>query len=425
MKILIRDILAVLPDGAKVCSVCVDNGVITAVGEIAPDFKANKTILGSGRMLIPGLINTHTHVYMTIFRNCADDLTFNDWLFGRILPLEDKLTSEDCYWGTLLGIMEMLSTGTTTFNDMYPMTNVSARAATDAGMRAVLSRGLVGDKDNVEGGQKRLNEAFAEMEKWKDIENITFSLAPHAPYSCDESYQAQVAGEAKRLGVRIHTHISESLSENETIRAGYSCTPTELMDKTGLLTDKTIAAHCVHLADSDIALLAKRGVHVVTNPVSNLKLANGVAPVPKLLRAGINVAVGTDGASSNNALNMFRELSLLTILHKGVSGDPQAITAREGFDMATKNGAKALGLSNLGEIKTGMKADLSILDLDRPNMQPLNDPIAALAYSANGSEVETVMVGGRIVMENGLFTTIDKERALFEVHKICERIGTR
>jgi 5-methylthioadenosine/S-adenosylhomocysteine deaminase len=425
MKILIRDILAVLPDGVKICSVAVDNGVIAAVGTMPADFKAEKTIFGSGKMLIPGLINAHTHAYMTVFRNCADDLKFNDWLFGRILPLEDKLTPEDCYWGSLLGIMEMLSTGTTCYNDMYIFTDASARAATESGIRAVLSRGLVGDDGDPKGGQRRLEEAFSELIEWQGEDALSFMLAPHAPYTCGEQYQKAVAEHARQLGVGIHTHISESQAELDTVRTSYGCTPPELMDKTGLLTSRTTAAHCVYLTDSDIALLSARGVSVATNPVSNLKLANGVAPVPKMLKAGINVALGTDGAASNNSLNMFRDLGLLSVLHKGVTGDPQAVTAREAFEIATKNGAKALGLSGVGEIRPGMKADLAVLDLDRPNIQPLNDPLAALCYSLNGSEVETVMVGGKILMENREFLTLDRDKVLYEVNAICERIGTR
>jgi 5-methylthioadenosine/S-adenosylhomocysteine deaminase len=425
MNIIIRDILAVLPDGVKVTTVYVRDGVIASLDNEPAGFKADKTIYGSGKLLMPGLVNAHTHVYMTIFRNCADDLTFNDWLFGRIMPLEDKLTPEDCYWGTLLGFMEMLSTGTTSFNDMYPIAGASARAASETGIRAVLSRGLTGGTNDVEGGQRRFREAFGEIEKWKGHENISFMLAPHAPYTCDEGYQAEVAREAKRLGVRVHTHISESRAEIETIRKDYGCTPPELMDRTGLLTPKTVAAHCVHLTDGDIALLAERGVSVATNPVSNLKLANGVAPVPKLMASGVNVALGTDGASSNNTLNMFKDLSVLSILHKGMTGDPQAVTAREALGIATKNGAQALGLQNVGEIRAGYKADLVILDPDRPNLQPLNDPVAALCYSASGTEVETVLVGGKILMENRCFTTIDKDRVLSEVNKTCERIGTR
>ncbi|UOO37754.1 amidohydrolase [Oscillospiraceae bacterium CM] len=425
MSVLIRDILAILPEGAAVCSVAVENGVITAVGDVPKDFRAEKTILGSGKMLIPGLINAHTHAYMTLFRNVADDLTFHDWLFGRILPLEDQLTHEDCYWGSLLGIMEMLSTGTTAFNDMYIFVDAAAQAVYDSGMRAVLSRGLVGDRENAAGGAQRLHEAKTEIEKWRGYNNISFMLAPHAPYTCDDIYQKEVAEEAHRLGVRIHTHLSESQSEMAAIRASYGCTPPELYDKTGLLSDKTVAAHCVYLTDDDIALLARCGVSVATNPVSNLKLANGIAPIPKMLKAGINVALGTDGPASNNTLNMFRELAFLTALHKGTTGDPQAVTAREGLQIATINGARALGLTNVGAIKPGMAADLAIIDLDRPNLQPLNDPVAALAYSMNGSEVETVLVGGKILMENRRFLTIDRDRVLHEVSRVCERIGTR
>jgi 5-methylthioadenosine/S-adenosylhomocysteine deaminase len=233
MNILIRDILAVLPDGERVTSVTTENGLIQSVGDLPAGFKADKTISGAGRLLIPGLVNAHTHAYMTIFRNCADDLKFNDWLFGKILPLEDKLTPEDCYWGTLLGFMEMLSCGTTSFNDMYIFTDSAARAARETGMRAVLSRGLSGGADDPAGGERRLRQAVAEIDNWKGIENISFMLAPHAPYTCDDGYQREVAAEASRLGARIHTHVSESLGEMETIREKYGCTPPELFDRTG------------------------------------------------------------------------------------------------------------------------------------------------------------------------------------------------
>ncbi|NLM83276.1 MAG: amidohydrolase [Clostridiales bacterium] len=425
MNILIENILALLPGEAKVCSVAISDGVIVAVGDAPAGFKADKIIPGGGKMLIPGLINAHTHSYMTVFRNCADDLKFNDWLFGRILPLEEKLTEEDCYWGSLLGIMEMLSTGTTSFNDMYIHINAQARAAEESGVRAVLSRGLTGGKDDREGGARRLRDAEAEIRAWSGRENITFMLAPHAPYTCDEDYQREVAEAARRLNVPIHTHISESEAEMQTIREKYGCTPPELMDKTGLLTNRTVAAHCVYLTDSDIQLFAERGVSVATNPVSNLKLANGVAPIPKMLKAGVNVAMGTDGTASNNTLNMIRELGVLTVLHKGITGDPEAVTAREGFKIATENGARALCLENTGAIAPGMKADLAILSLDAPNVNPLGDPYSALAYSFSGMETETVLVGGRILMENREFKTIDRDRVLYEVKRIVERIGLK
>jgi len=424
MNILIKDILTLLPDGVKTCSVYVSNGVIKSVTTEPEGFITDKTIFGNGKMLIPGLINAHTHATMSILRNCADDLLFNEWLFERIMPLEDKLTEEDNYWGTTLAIMEMLRTGTTSFIDMYYFLDALVRAVDDSGMRAVLSRGLM-DAGDPAAGDTRLREAIDAFERHNGHERISFMLAPHAPYTCDEGYQRTVAQEAKRLNLPIHTHISEGLVEQATIKEKYRCTPIELMDKNGLIHDQTIAAHCVHLSDSDIKTMAERGVTVVTNPVSNLKLANGVAPVPKMLKAGINVALGTDGAASNNTLNMFRELTMLSIIHKGINHDALAVTADEGFAIATKGGAAAMGRNDLGEIKPGNIADLVILDLNCPNMQPVNNPISALAYSTNGSEVETVMVAGKILMENREFLTIDADRVYHEVSKICDRIGTR
>ena len=422
MNILIKDIFAVLPGGVQTCSVYISGGVIASVSSTPDGFTADKTINGAGKLLIPGLVNAHTHAAMTIFRNSADDLLFNDWLFGKILPMEEKLTGDDVYWGVLLAVMEMLRSGTTAFIDMYYFTDYYVRAVEESGIRCAYSRGLTGDAAT---GERKLREALDEIGKFSGRGNMTFMLAPHAPYTCDEGFMREVGAQARRQGIPIHTHLAESFAEIETLRERYGCTPIEIADKTGLLTDTTVAAHCVHLTDGDIKILAERGVHVATNPVSNLKLANGVAPVLKMLQAGVKVALGTDSAASNNALNMFRDLSMLTLIHKGVNHDAQAVTAQEGFEIATKNGARAMGYDNLGEIKPGNIADLCILDLDRPNMQPVSDHVAALAYSANGSEVETVIVGGRILMENREFTTIDSERVIFEVNKICERVGTR
>ena len=423
VNILIRDILAVLPGGTEVCSVYISSGCIASVTTAPDGFTADKTINGTGKMLIPGFINAHTHAAMTIFRNCADDLLFNDWLFGRIFPLEEKLSESDEYWGMQLAIMEMLRSGTTAFIDMYGVSGADyPRAVEDSGIRAALSRGIAGDAPAAEA---KLREVIDVVNTWKGHDNISFMIAPHAPYTCDDGFQREAAAEAKRNGLPIHTHLAESLAEIDTIKERYGCTPIELADKTGLLSDTTVAAHCVQLTDNDISILAQRGANVATNPVSNLKLANGAAPVPKMLKAGVKIALGTDGAASNNSLNMFRELSMLTLIHKGVNHDALAVSAPEGFTIATKGGAMAMGRSDIGEIMPGNAADLVILDLDRPNMQPVNDPIASLAYSANGSEPETVIVGGRILMENREFLTIDEGRVVHEVTKICERIGTR
>lgn len=427
MNILIKNISAWLPDSFStvVTDVCAGGGKILSVGSVPAGFQPEKTIDGSGKLLIPGLVNAHTHSYMTVFRNYADDLSFNDWLFGRILPLEDRLTADDCYWGTLLGCMEMLSTGTTSFLDMYIFPHSIARAVCDCGMRAVLSRGLTdGDGSDPEGGRRRINEALDEFNTWKDKPNVSFMLAPHAPYTCSESYQREIAEVSRSTGMAINLHLAESESESQTIREKYGCTPTELFDRTGLLTGTTVAAHCVKLSDGDIDILASRGVSVATNPVSNLKLANGIARIPDLLNAGVNVALGTDGTASNNTLNMFRELSFLTLLRKGLDGNPKAVSAETGLKAATLGGARALGI-DAGVIAEGKLADLTVIDLDRVNLFPVNNALSSLAYSANGSEVETVIVGGEVLYEKGEFKTIDRERVMFEVENICKRIGMR
>jgi len=425
VSILFRDVLGLFYDESgqialRTASVYVAEGKIAGIDQPPAGFSAERTIDGAGKLLIPGLINSHTHSYMTILRNVADDLTFHDWLFGTILPLEEKLTPEDCYWGTQLGLMEMLSTGTTNFLDMFIFSHAAAEAVRDAKGRAVLSRALVSGSP----GEELLREAEAEIHRWQGDPQINFLLAPHAPYTCDPGYQREITALAEQLGVGIHTHISESQREVTEIWSQYGKSPVSLLAENGLLTERTVAAHCVHLDHHDIATLAECGVNVAHNPVSNLKLACGVAPVPKLRAAGVNVSLGTDGPASNNTLNLFGDLRLAAILHKGVSGDPQLITAAEGFEMATVNGAKALGLQGkIGQIAVGYDADLALLDLGRINMHPNTNPLAALAYSASGHEVKHTMVHGKVLYEKGEFTTMDRERILREVEAVCRRIG--
>ena len=424
MNLLIRNILAVLPDGERVVDVCVSGDRIAAVDRVPEGFAADRTIDGSGRLLIPGLVNAHSHAYMTVFRNCADDLTFNDWLFGRIAPMEDLLTGEDCYWSSKLACAEMLLTGTTAYYDMGMFMEEAAQAAVDTGIRAVLSRGLSGAPDGVDGPNPRLEQAVRLFENWKQYPTLSFMIAPHAPYSCTADYMKQAADTARSMGLGLSIHLSESASEMASIKEQYGCTPIELADRCGLLTDRTVVAHCVYATDEDIALLKQRDTSVATNPISNMKLANGFAPVTKMLKAGVNVALGTDGSSSNNALNMFRDLACLTLIHKANEHDPLAVTAREAFLMATVNGARALCLDDLGVIREGAKADLVVLDLDRPNMQPVNDPVASLCYSATGYETETVIVNGVPVVLDGKLADTDMEEIYAHVRQTCERIGT-
>lgn len=427
MGIVLKNVLAILPSGekdeVKETSIYIEGDRITAIGDAPAGFTENKVIGGKDKLVIPGLINCHTHSYMAFMRNVADDLSFMDWLFGTIDPIEQQMTDEDTYWGACLAIIEMMKSGTTCFNDMQMNIHQTTRAVKESGMRAVISRGLVGS-GNDEAGQVRLAQAYEERDAAKDCDRLSFMLGPHAPYTCDDGFMRIVSEEAKKNNMRIHVHLSESESEIEQIKEKYGCTPIEMANNNGLFDVPAIAAHCVQVSDEDIAILKEKNVSVVTNPASNMKLGNGFAPVDKMLEAGVNVCLGTDGAASNNSLNMFHELSLLTLIHKGVNKTPQCISAREGFRIATINGARALGLEKqIGSIEVGKKADLAILNLNTPSLTPRNNLIAGLSYSANGSEVETVIIDGKITMEDRKILTMDEELVYKKVNDIIVRMG--
>lgn len=429
MNIQIKDILAILPGETpeadfetKKTDVYIEGDHISSVGAMPEGFKAEKVIDGTDRLLIPGLINAHTHSYMSFMRNCADDLSFMDWLFGRVDPIEQKMTDEDAYWGACLAILEMMKSGTTCFNDMQMNIMQTTRAVKESGMRAVISRGLVGSGSD-EAGRTRLNQAYEERDAFRDCDRLTFRLGPHAPYTCDEAFLRIVAEEAAREKMAIHMHLSESKTEIENCRKDYGCTPIELAERAGLFKLPFIAAHCVQVDDRDMEILKKNEVSVVTCPASNMKLGNGFAPIPEMLEKGINVCIGTDGAASNNTLNLIHEMSLVTLIHKGTHASPQCVSAQNALHFATVNAAKALSLDGeIGSIEAGKKADLAILNLNTPSMRPVNNPIASLSYSANGSEVETVLINGEITMENREIKTMDEERILFETQKIMDTI---
>lgn len=427
MGIILKNILAVLPEGEKdiikETDIYIEDSRIAAIGNGPEGFVADKVIDGKDKLAIPGLINCHTHSYMAFMRNVADDLSFMDWLFGTIDPIEQQMTDEDTYWGACLAILEMMKSGTTCFNDMQMNIHQTTRAVKESGMRAVISRGLVGS-GNDEAGQIRLAQAYEERDAAKDCDRLTFMLGPHAPYTCDDGFMRIVSEEAKKNSMGIHVHLSESVSEIQQIQEKYGCSPIEMADKNGLFDVPAIAAHCVQITESDMDILKAKNVSVVTNPASNMKLGNGFAPVPAMLEKGINVCLGTDGAASNNSLNMFHELSLLTLIHKGVGRTPQCISAREGFRIATINGAKALGLDKeTGSLEVGKKADIAILNLNTPSLTPRNNLIAGLSYSANGSEVETVIIDGKITMENRKVLTMDEELVYKKVNDIIVRMG--
>lgn len=427
MGIVLKNILALLPeddrDVIRETDIYIEGSKIVSVGERPEGFSEDRVIDGKDRLAIPGLVNCHTHSYMSFMRNVADDLSFMDWLFGTIDPIEQQMTDEDTYWGACLAIIEMMKSGTTCFNDMQMNIHQTTRAVKESGMRAVISRGLVGS-GNDEAGRMRLNQAYEERDAAADCDRLTFMLGPHAPYTCDDRFMRIVSEEAKKNNMRIHVHLSESESEIEQIKEKYHCTPIEMAEKNGLFDVPAVAAHCVQITESDMDILRKKNVSVVTNPASNMKLGNGFAPVPEMLEKGINVCIGTDGAASNNSLNLFHEMSLLALIHKGVAKTPQCISAKETIRIATINGAKALGLEKeIGSIEEGKKADIAILNLNTPSLTPRNNLIAGLSYSANGSEVETVIIDGKITMEERKILTMDEELVYKKINEIIVRMG--
>lgn len=374
----------------------------------------------SGKCILPGLINMHTHAYMSFFRNYADDVSFDEWLFRRIMPVEDVMTAEDAYWTSMLSCMEMIGTGTTCFADMHMFEGKSALAAQNTGMRAYIGRGLVGS-DLYGDGRARFEEAMREKEAYES-RRIRFVLSPHAIYSCSEKMLTQIAEAAGEKHMRKQIHLSESVKEVADAQEKYGRSPVELVRDTGLLDENCFLAHCVHVSGQDMEIIRETGASVVTNPASNAKLGNGAAPVTQFLQKGINVCLGTDSAASNNTLNMFREMGFLSLMHKAITEDSSVIPAECALKAATVHGAKALGMEGrLGVIREGACADLIFLDLYAPSLFPNNAVVSSLCYSANGSEVDSVMIDGAFVMKNREYLTLDKERVFFEVSRIRDK----
>lgn len=410
---------------AKNVDIAVEKDKIRYIGKIPQDFAADKVMDVKGDIVMPGLIDAHTHIAMSLLRNYADDLPLMRWLKDKIWPLEEKLTAQDVYWGSLLGIAELIRSGVTCFVDMYFFVEETAKAVEQAGIRAALARGLMGGDDD---DGKKFDESRELYRNWHDAADgrIRIMAGPHAPYTCSPGYLKKAMDLAKELNIGIHIHLSESVDEVEESYRKCGKSPVKQMCELGLFEIPTVAAHCVHLSDEDIEILAENNVSVVNNPTSNLKLANGFAPVEKMIKKGVNVALGTDGPSSNNNLNMFEEIHLAAIVNKSVNHDATSIPAAQALRMATINGAKALGLQNeLGSVEVGKKADLIIIDTKKPHFYPEHNWISALTYGAQASDVKTVIVDGKIVMEDYDIKTLDMEKAMFEAQKAAEDLISR
>ena len=390
--------------------VLVEDKIITKIGVDLPKV-AHKVIEGKNRLLMPGLINTHTHVAMTLLRSYGDDRSLFDWLENMVWPMEDKMTKEDIKVGTELGIAEMLLSGTTTFLDMYAEMDQVALAVAETGIRGYLSKGMI-FRDNEQVNQKNLKETENLIKKFHKTADgkIEFLVGPHAIYTNAKEFLEAQLEIAKKYNVGVHIHVSETREEVETAIKNHGMSPVAYLESLGIFeAHPVIAAHCVHLVDGDLEILKKHNVSIAHNPQSNLKLASGIAPVKTYLDYGVNVGLGTDGASSNNNLDLLEELQYASYLQKGSLEDPAAVKAYEALKMATVDGAKALGIVNkVGMIKEGYEADLIVFDLNKPHFYPLqHNKLSNLAYSAQSSDIILTMVQGKILMENRELKTID------------------
>jgi len=415
----------VLHDGA----IAVKDGLIIALGDaetITSTYRADEIISGENRAVMPGFVNGHTHSAMVLFRGMADDLALMTWLRNYIFPMEGRYVDEALIEaGTALACYEMIESGTTSFVDMYFYPDTIAGVVEKCGLRAIISTPMI---DFPSPGFDGWDDSFAAgvdfAKRWKNKHpRIMPALAPHAPYTVSPDHLAQAFAAAKELDVPVSIHVAEDRAETKTIREKYGATPVEHMAKAGMLDQATIAAHMVWPSESDIEKLAKSKVGAIHNPTSNMKTGAGVAPIPAMLEAGVKLGIGTDGAASNNDLDMWPEMRFAALLHKGVSGDPTVVPAIAALDMATKGGAIAASFPDtVGSLEVGMKADFIQVELDKPRLTPLYDIVSHLVYAANSSDVVTSVVDGKLLMKDRVVLTLDKAEVMAAVEVIAAKI---
>ena len=431
----------------------VDGEYINYIGFDAPEKDYDVVRDMSGKMLMPGLVNAHGHSAMTLVRGAGSGLSLDRWLNEAIFPVEAKMTPDDIYIGTIWACMEMLASGTTQIADMYDYPFMASLAYARAGIKANLCRvGLCFDKDlepgdwprtaecinfiNIMEGKADINpEAMRELPETKETMTLPaeikkavasgrvradFSL--HSEYLTTDKFVKAISEANSVMHKMVNIHVSETQKEQAECILRHDKTPIEYFADMGILDQPVYAAHCVWVTDKDLRIMAEKGVTLVHNPSSNLKLGNGHARIPEAIAAGVNVALGTDGVASNNNLNMFEEMHLAALVAKGAEHDPTALTDAQVLDMATVNGAKALGRPDTGVLKEGFKADIIAVDMTRPHMIPALDPVALLIYSAQASDVCMTMVDGEILYEDGEFFTIDAEDAKEKLLKASERL---
>lgn len=402
-------------------AVAVSQGTVAAIGtaeELAHVVARERLDLGR-RLLMPGLVNAHTHVSMTFFRGLADDMPLMEWLQQEIFPRERHLNAEVVELGALLGCAEMMRTGTTAFTDMYLIEDAVAAAADKAGLRCLMGEGIFSFGSKTYSGLEEGYELVREQaRRYADHSRIHVGVMPHAVYTTTPEILESCRDLASELGLQLHIHLAETASEVETCLSLFGARPVAYLRERGLLGTRTSLAHGVMLHDEELDVLAASGTHVVHNPRSNMKLASGVAPVPGMLSRGMLPALGTDGASSNNALNMFHEMAACSLLHKVQAMDPTVCPASAVLDMATLGGGAAMGWPGLGSLTVSGPADMIALDLTSPNMLPLYSPVSHLVYAASGHEVSFCMVEGKVLYKDGDYRSLDYPALVNEVEKL-------
>jgi 5-methylthioadenosine/S-adenosylhomocysteine deaminase len=413
-------------DGA----LAIRGNTIAAVGplaEITAVYEGATVVDATGCLVIPGLIDAHTHIPMTLFRGLADDLPLHTWLEQHVWPAEHKfINPETVKWASRLGVAELLRSGVTTLCDMYFYEDKVAEVVDELGMRGILANAHfdVTTSSNFELG-RTLADAEQFVARWRGHSRIVPALGPHAPYTVGPDLYRRIHTLAERMDVPVVTHLAETQGEDHDIRHRYGRSPLRHLENLGLMDARLVAAHCVWVDGGEIDLLAKAQTGVVHNPRSNLKLASGIAPIPDMLGAGVLVGLGTDGAASNNALNLLAEIQTAALVHKGVRLDPLAVPAAAAFQMATIGGARALKLDHLvGSLEPGKRADVAIIDLDEDNLVPLYDPLSHIAYAVEAADVRTVIIDGQIVLQDRVLTTGDEREIRRQVRALASGIGS-
>ena len=409
-------------------AIAIDHDVIVGIDTadaINATFVAEATIDARGQIVLPGLINTHTHAAMVLFRGLGSDLALMDWLNQYIFPAEKKTVSPDFVRvGTRLAALEMIESGTTTFTDMYYFEGDVADATREAGLRAVLGESVikfpVADADTPEAGLARA-EAF--IQQWKDDPLVTPAVAPHAPYTLEPATLKAVRALANKYDVPMLIHLAETQDEMKQIDARFHMSPTKFLESLGVWTGKSVAAHAVWVDDADMKILGRRGVGLAHNPESNMKLASGTAPVLKWLAHGIHAGLGTDGAASNNDMDMFETMRQAAFLHKLVNMDPRAMPASLALDLATRGGADALGMSQkIGSLEVGKQADIITVTMDGARQTPLYDAVSQLVYVSRGDDVRNTIVAGKVLMKDRQVMTMRRADVLRDARAMAERV---